>query len=101
MRNSRGTHGGWMAKGRTARRRAQAAGGDGTGWRLLWRRLLRLSECWLEGAQTGIELAEYFKYGIGSTMKVQLMIKILPPALMRKASAGADRAGDSVHRRAR
>jgi hypothetical protein len=51
-----------MAKGRSARRRAQAAGGDGTGWRFLWWRLLRLSECWLEGALTGIELAEYFKY---------------------------------------
>src|SRR5262245_25783781 len=47
-----------MAKGRNARQRAQAAGGDGTGWRLLWLRLLRLSECWLEGARTGIELAD-------------------------------------------
>src|SRR5215475_9384817 len=48
-RNSRGTHGGWTAKGRSARLLARAAGG-GTGWRLLWWRLLRLSECWLEGA---------------------------------------------------
>src|SRR5262245_17218511 len=99
-RNSRGTHGGWMAKGRSARRRAQAAGGDGTGWRLLWWRLLRLSDCWLERARTGIEPAEYFKHGIGSTMKVQLPSRILPRAHMRKALAGADRAGDSVRRRA-
>src|SRR5215475_4425948 len=59
-RNSRGTHGGWTAKGRSARRLAQAAGGDCTGWRWSWWRLLRLSECSLEGAPTGIEPAIQF-----------------------------------------